>query len=115
MVESSRGAEAGGTPAHTMYVGIIHGVRSIDFVAAAENRPGMLGRIAEYVRGQADVQLYGPDARLLDALLQREGVEAAIRFYFERVGEKWDRQWLEVVRVPVALDASAAWAKRAGA
>jgi hypothetical protein len=114
MVESSREAGADGTSARTLYVGIIHGVRSIHFVAAAENQPGMLGRIAEYVRAQADVQLYGSDARLLDALLQGEGVESAIRFYFERVGEKWDRQWLEVVRVPVALDASAAWANPAG-
>lgn len=58
-------------------------------------------RLAEYVRRQADLQLFAEDARLVAEMLSQCTTEAAVRFYFERVGERWDQEWLDEGTVPV--------------
>lgn len=88
--------------ARVLHVAIVYGVRHIHFVAVAESREALLARIAEYVRGQAETQLYAEDAWVLRRLLERENVEPAIRFYFEHVGERWDREWLDEGTVAAA-------------
>jgi hypothetical protein len=83
-------------------VGIVHGERCVHFVAVAETRAALHGRIAEYIRSHADTQLYAEDARIVSQLLERAEVQRAIRYYFDRVGDRWDREWLNEATVDMA-------------
>lgn len=84
-----------------LHIGVVHGVRSVNFVAAAETRAGMLEHLAAYVRATAEVQLYADDAAWLAALVETRDLEAAVGFYFDRVGERWDPEWLDECTLPV--------------
>jgi hypothetical protein len=94
-------AETRSPSAGVLHVAVVHGAQRIHFVAVAEGRAAVLRRIADYVRRQADTQLYPEDSRVLARLLAHEQVEPAIRFYFDRVGHRWDREWLDERAVAV--------------
>jgi hypothetical protein len=85
-----------------VHLGIVHGADGIHFVAAGESRDALLQRLAGYVWSRADLELYPDDARRLGRLLKTGAAEDAVRFYFERVGRKWDREWLVEGIMPVA-------------
>jgi hypothetical protein len=85
-----------------VHLGIVHGADGIHFVAAGETRDALLQRLAGYVWSHADLELYPDDARRLDRLLKTGAAEDAVRFYFDRVGQKWDREWLVEGVMPVA-------------
>lgn len=87
-----------------VHVGIVRGAGGINFMAAAETRGALMRRLARYARSRADMQLYDEDARTLGRLVSAGSAEAAVRFYFERVGERWDREWLDEGTVPVARE-----------
>jgi hypothetical protein len=93
---AARGAVPGG-----LHVGIVHGVRRIHFVAAGESRTALLRGMAEYVATQVELQLYPEDAREINLLLDDGALEEAVRLYFERIGARWDREWLEGATVAV--------------
>ncbi len=85
-----------------MHVGIVHGVSGIHFVAAADSHAALVREVAGYVRRQAEVQLYASDAAAVTELLERSDDAGAVRVYFDRVGARWDREWLTSDVVPVA-------------
>lgn len=85
-----------------MHVGIVHGASGIHFVAAADTQAALMREVAGYVRRQALVQLYPQETAAVEQLLERCEEEAAVRFYFERVGARWDREWLTEDVVPIA-------------
>jgi hypothetical protein len=85
-----------------VHIGIVHGADGIHFVAAGETRDALVQRLAGYVWSRADLELYPDDARRLGRLLKAGAAEDAVRFYFDRVGRKWDREWLVEGVMPVA-------------
>ena len=85
-----------------MHVAVVHGKDGVHFVAAAETRAALVHQVAAYVRDQADLQLYARDVAILTDMLQRRDEEGAVRFYFQRVGQRWDREWLKSEVVVVA-------------
>jgi hypothetical protein len=95
-------ASNGSASAGILHVAIVYGIRHIHFVAVAESRDALRLRIADYVRSQAETQLYEEDTWVLSRLLERENLEPAIRYYFEHVGERWDREWLDEGTVSAA-------------
>lgn len=88
-----------GTPLH---VAIVHGVDGIHYVVAADSAAALTSEIALYVERESGVQLYPEDARAVMRMLADGEDEKAVRFYFERVGARWDREWLTKDVVTVA-------------
>lgn len=87
-----------------MHVAVVHGTGGVHYVAAAQTRAALVRQVAGYVRDQADLQLYARDVAILTDMLQRQDEEGAVRFYFQRVGQRWDREWLKSEVVPVAVE-----------
>lgn len=77
-----------------MHVGVVHGSGGIHFLAVADSRTDMMLKLSDYVRSQAVHQLYARDAAVVADLLERAEADAAVRFYFDHVGERWDRETL---------------------
>ena len=92
-----------------MHVAVVHGKDGVHYVAAAHTRAALVKRVADYVRAQADLQLYARDVAILTDMLQRGDHEGGVRFYFQRVGQRWDREWLKAETVAVATEASHRW------
>ena len=88
-----------GTPLH---VAIVHGVDGIHYVAAADSAALLTTELALYVERQAGMQLYAEDARSVMQMLSGGEADRAVRFYFDRVGVRWDREWLTKDVVTVA-------------
>jgi len=88
-----------GTPLH---VAIVHGVDGIHYVAAADSAAVLTTELALYVERQAGMQLYAEDARAVRQMLSGGEADRAVRFYFDRVGVRWDREWLTKDVVTVA-------------
>lgn len=84
-----------------MHVGVVHGDGGIHFLAVSDTRAGMMLKVAEYVGSQASHQLYAGDAAVVADLLERREPDAAVRFYFEHVGARWDRETLTMDVVPI--------------
>jgi hypothetical protein len=57
----------------------------------------MLGQLADYVRTRCDDVLWADAARDVRALIREGHVRAAVSRYFERTGERWDAERLELV------------------
>lgn len=91
-----------GETRRTLHVGVVHGMGAVHFVAAADTRAELVREVAGYVRAQAEHQLYPEDAAVVAALFERADEEAAVRYYFDRVGERWDREWLTADEVALA-------------
>jgi hypothetical protein len=76
---------------------VVHSADGIRFVATAASPDALLARLAAYVRGRCDDMLWTDAARQVRALLDDGDLHAAITRYFERTGERWDRERLELV------------------
>lgn len=94
-----RGAAPATAADDMLHVAVVHGPGRVHFVAAARTRGAMMARLGEYVAAQAAVQLYGEDARTVLGLMAAGSAEAGVRHYFQRVGRRWDVEWLNEVLV----------------
>lgn len=77
-----------------IHVAVVHGPRSVNFMAVAGSTEGLRSKVGAYVAGQAELQLYRDVAVRVRGLIGAGDVEAGIRLYFASVGERWDREWL---------------------
>lgn len=78
---------------------IVHFASGVRFVAAAACPEALSVLVARYVRERCDDLLW-PDAALrVHELLNQGLLPQAIALYFERTGERWDREQLECVSV----------------
>lgn len=117
------GEAGGGKRVRNVHVAVVHGERRINLVAVAESRSALTARLAGYVRANAGLQLYPREARLVVDLLDRGAADGAVRFYFERVGRRWDREWLhtEVIEAEpsagrsISIPAERLWLSRGAA
>ena len=76
---------------------IVHAADGVRFVATASSMDALFDRLAAYVRARCDDVLWTDAAQEVGALLDEGNVHAAVRRYFERTGERWDDERLELV------------------
>lgn len=95
VLRSSR-AEGPNRAVEVLHVAVVHVGDSICFLTAASTWVGLGDRLAVYVRGHAPLQLWPDDAGRVERLFAEERTWDAIRCYFERVGDRWDRERLVV-------------------
>ena len=83
----------------SVYVGVVHTVDGVRFMAAASSRRELVHKIAEYVQRWGGYVLRPDHARHLRGLLARGEWEAAVELYFGLVGKRWDKEWLVTAAV----------------
>lgn len=92
-----------GTAFATNCVAIVHSTDGVHLVTTGPE-DAALAEVGEYVRCRAEYQLWSEDAAQLSWLLEQGRVKDAVELYFERVGERWDREYLVVRPVDLAAE-----------
>lgn len=77
-------------------IAIVHTSDGVRFVATGPSRQAVAARIASYVRERCDDVLYADAASEVRTMLALGNIDAAITAYFERVGERWEDEHLEL-------------------
>ena len=78
---------------------IVHSADGIRFVTTGVSSDTVMSRLADYVRDRCDDVLWADAASEVRAMLSIGDLNAAVRLYFERVGERWDDERLELATV----------------
>ena len=78
---------------------IVHFAGGVRLVATAACPDALSARLALYVRERYDDVLWPDAARRVRALLDDGKLTDAITLYFERTGERWDRERLDLMTV----------------
>lgn len=99
------------TPVHVAVVLSADGVRA---VVAATTRDRLFAGLADYVARAAADRLWPADARRTRTLLAVGANEAAVAHYFDSVGERWDKEWLELRALELLVPVDGAVAVNAG-
>jgi len=81
---------------------IVHDLDGVRFLATAPCEEILLARLAEYVRGRCDDVLWADAAREVRRSLDEGDLGAGIALYFDRTGERWDRERLALLTAPEA-------------
>lgn len=84
-----------------LHLGMVSATDGILFTAVERSADALRNRIAVFVRQRAETTLWPDDAAELKGLLAAGRSEDAIAFYFSRVGERWDREFLH--REPIGV------------
>jgi hypothetical protein len=93
--------------ASALHVAVVHSADGPSFTTVAASRASLIERLAAYVHDHAEDRLWPGDAARVCTLLESDAAEAAIEFYFDRVGSRWDDEWLVTTIVdPAAMSAS---------
>ncbi len=85
-----------------MHVAAVVAYDGVRFSCARASRPELIRELAAYVRTRAADQLWPEEAARVNALLEARQLERAISDYFERVGRRWDTEWLLVEATPTS-------------
>lgn len=96
---TAAGAAAGSTDLE-LHVALVTGKDGIRLAVIEKSDDGMLRRLSDYVREEAPNALWPKDASQVSALLSAGRWETAIDFYFARVGNRWDQEFLHREIVP---------------
>lgn len=96
--EEVRSGDAG---SGVLEVAVVSGPRTVRFIAAARDRAVLEERLADYVAGNANIQLFPQDAKRVHDLLAARDYAAAVELYFAAVGRRWDPEWLLLHTVQV--------------
>ena len=83
-------------------VAVVHAAGEICHVAVAASEEALARRLGEYVRQHAWYQLRPEDGERVLDLLEAGRAGEAVRLYFSTVGERWDREELDVREVALA-------------
>ena len=83
-------------------VAVVHAAGEICHVAVAASEEALARRLGDYVRQHAWYQLRPEDGERVLDLLEDGRAGDAVRLYFSTVGERWDREELDVREVPLA-------------
>jgi hypothetical protein len=75
---------------------IVHAPDGVRFVATGVSRDAVATRIAAYVRERCEHVLCADAASEVHTLLALGNIDSAITAYFERVGERWEDERLEL-------------------
>jgi hypothetical protein len=100
----------------TTVMAVVHTADGVRCVAAGANAATVASGVAEYVRQRCDDVLWPDAARQVHAMLDAGDLYAAISHYFDRTGERWDEERLELLTVPdCRIGANFEQARMAGA
>ena len=91
---------------------IVRSTDGIRFVTTDARPQAVMSRLADYVRERCDDVLWADAASQVRAMLDVGNLYAAITLYFERVGERWDDERLELVTLERGHSASRSRGKR---
>lgn len=80
-----------------LHYAIVSGPDGIHFAAAGADEDKMFAGLVRYIRQRCGFTLWPRDARQVIALLDAGRMADAIEMYFDRVGDRWDREYLELV------------------
>jgi hypothetical protein len=78
---------------------IVHSADGVRFVTTGGSSAIVMSRLADYVRERCNDVLWFDAASRVRGMLDAGNLYAAITLYFERVGERWDDERLELVSV----------------
>ena len=82
-----------------LFVALVLAADGVLYAATAPSREASLRRVAEFVGSRLDTRLWPDDAAEVRALLADGRHGAAVSRYFDRVGRRWDEEWLVTARV----------------
>jgi hypothetical protein len=85
-----------------VHIAVVYAIDGVRLVSAGESQEAVAARLAEYVGEQAEHALRPDGAARIRALLRGGSPWEAVQLYFARVGERWDREYLQIQRVEVA-------------
>lgn len=83
------------------YTAVVHAVDGVRFVTTASNRSTLFEHLSDYVLANAEYRLWPADSIAVVDMFRLGELEAAVECYFNRVGSRWDAEWL------VCIDANA--------
>ena len=89
-----------------LHYAIVSGPDGIHFAATGVDEDKMFAGLVRYIKQRCGFTLWPRDAREVLTLLDEGQLTDAIDMYFDRVGDRWDREYLEIV--PPARSARAA-------
>ena len=74
----------------------VHATDGVLFIASSDSPRALTARVVDYIRGRCDDVLWPADAAEVHSLIDDGKLEAAIATYFGHVGERWDKERLEL-------------------
>ena len=80
----------------TPLTAIVYAADGIRFVASAQCAAELTKQVAAYIRARCDYALWPDVGHEVRALLDDGQPYAAIALYFDRVGERWDDEHLDI-------------------
>lgn len=91
----------------TRYTAEVRAPDGVRFSATAHCPDTLSSLIVDYIGERCDHVLWPHDAREVRALIGQNRRDAAIALYFERVGQRWDEESLELELHGSTADGSA--------
>lgn len=88
-----------GSDGGTAITAIVRSADGVRLVTTAGCSAAVVSRLADYVRERCDDVLWSDAASRVRAMLDVGNPYSAIMLYFDRVGERWDDEHLELVTV----------------
>jgi hypothetical protein len=89
-----------------LHYAIVSGPDGIHFAAAGADEGTMIAGLVRYIRQRCDFTLWPRDASEVVALLDAGRWTDAIELYFDRVGDRWDREVLKLVSPTASVRAA---------
>lgn len=83
----------------TTHVAVVLGPEGVRTLTAADSERGLMERLADYVRENAELMLWPTDARTVSSFLADGLHREAVEHYFRTVGRRWEREVLETAVV----------------
>ena len=80
----------------SQYTAQVRAPDGVRFSATADCPDTLSSLLVDYIDERCEHVLWPDDAREVRALISRNRRDAAIALYFERVGQRWDEESLEL-------------------
>ena len=85
-----------------LHYAIVSGPDGILFAASGADEDKMFAGLVRYIKQRCGFTLWPRDANAVITLLEAGQTSDAIDLYFDRVGERWDSEYLELVSPTVS-------------
>lgn len=79
-----------------LHIAVVVVVDGVLFTAVEGSKKALRARLGKFVRVNASAKLWPPDSAEVLQCLDRGDVNRGVALYFERVGDRWDREFLHV-------------------